>query len=111
MKAEKIRKYIETIISSGITKGVQHLPEVNAEIEELERKTTEYEELKTLIKPNLIQRTDFNATGICPRCGNSLMKVYHRKHCGECSQTLDWEEQLKTCPLEKVESEGEIEST
>lgn len=37
MKLELTKKYIETIISSGVTKGIQKLPEINKEIEEVER--------------------------------------------------------------------------
>ena len=44
------------------------------------------------IKPNLIKVFDFNTTGICPTCGNSLMKIYHLHFCGECGQELKWEE-------------------
>lgn len=33
----KTKKYIETIISSGVTKGVQNLPEIFQEIEEFEK--------------------------------------------------------------------------
>ena len=50
MKAEKTRKYIEKIISSGITKGIQHLPEVTKELEELESIATEYESNKRYIE-------------------------------------------------------------
>lgn len=59
--------------------------------EELEKEVAAYKALMTPIKPNLIKSYDFKTTGICPICGSSLMKIYHKNNCGECAHALDWE--------------------